>query len=340
MILRVIADSRILGPLHGAAFRRQIAHQRFQQRGFTDAVGAQHRQLFAHFQHQIQVAEQRAVIEAFGQRFHFQRIAEQFLILLEADKRVLTAGGFYLVQLDLINLFSARRRLTGLGGVGAEAADEGLQLGDLRLFLGVVGQQTLARLSGGGHIFVVVARIDAQLAVVEIRHMGADHIQEVTVVRNDDHGAVALVQHLLQPADSVDIQVVGRFIEQQNIGVGEQRLRQQHAQLPARRDFAHRAVVLLHRNAYAQQQFAGARFGGVAIHFAILHFQVGDLVAILFAHFRQRIDAVALLLHLPQFVMSHNDGVQHAEFFKRELILTQLTDTFVRIAGDVAGGWH
>ncbi|MNL84285.1 hypothetical protein D3C87_2122130 [compost metagenome] len=54
--------------------------------------------------------------------------------------------------------------------------------------------------------------------------MGADHVQEVTVVGNDDHGAATFVQHLLQPANGIDVQVVRRFIKQQNFWVREQRL--------------------------------------------------------------------------------------------------------------------
>ncbi|MNS80480.1 hypothetical protein D3C72_1141600 [compost metagenome] len=132
-----------------------------------------------------------------------------------------------------------------------------MQIGNLRFFLGVIRQQTLARLCRRRHVLVVVARINAQLAVVQIGHVGADHVQEVTVVRNDDHGAATFVQHLLQPANGVDVQVVRRFIEQQNFWIGEQRLRQKHTQLPAWCDFAHQAVMLLHRNTDAEQQFTG-----------------------------------------------------------------------------------
>jgi hypothetical protein len=70
---------------------------------------------------------------------------------------------------------------------------------------------------------------------------------------------------ILQPADGVDVQVVGRLVQQQDVRVGEQGLGQQHAQLPARRHFAHRAVVLLGGDAHAQQQLAGAGLGGVAV---------------------------------------------------------------------------
>ena len=70
---------------------------------------------------------------------------------------------------------------------------------------------------------------------------------------DDDHGGVTLIEHVFEPADGVDIQVIGRLVEQQNVRVGKQCLSQQHAQLPARRHFAHRAIVLVDRNTHAKQ---------------------------------------------------------------------------------------
>ena len=153
--------------------------------------------------------------------------------------------------------------------------------------LGVVRQQALAGLFGGGHV-LVVAREQAQLAVVQVGHVGADAVQEVAIVGNDDHGAVARGEHAFQPADGVDVQVVGRFVEQQHVRVREQRLGQQHAQLSSRGDGAHRAEVLLQRDAQAEQQLAGAGLGGVAVELGELDFQLGHRHAICLAHFRQR----------------------------------------------------
>ena len=155
-------------------------------------------------------------------------------------------------------------------------------------------------------------------------------------MRDDDHGAVAVVQRLLQPADGVDVQVVRRFVEQQDVRVREQRLCQQHTQLPAWRHFAHRAVMLFNRNAYAQQQLARARFRRVTVHLAVLRFQIGHFIAVFFAHFGQRVNAIALLLHFPQLRVPHDHGVEHGELFEGELILTQLTDTLVRVERHVA----
>ena len=123
-------------------------------------------------------------------------------------------------------------------------------------------------------------------------------------MRDDDHGAVTLVQHLFQPANGVDVEVVGRFVEQENIRISKQRLRQKHTQLPARSNFTHRAVVLF-------------------------------FIAVFFTHFRQSIDAVALLLHFPQLFMPHDHRIQHSELFKGKLILTQFTNALVGIEGNV-----
>ena len=72
-------------------------------------------------------------------------LAVQLLVLLEADERADAAGRFDLGQLDLVDLLGAAGGLLGLGGVGREAADEGLQLGDLCFFLGVVRASSCSR---------------------------------------------------------------------------------------------------------------------------------------------------------------------------------------------------
>ena len=105
---------------------------------------AQNGDLLAHFQQQVEVFKQRAFIKTFGKGFHFQRVTEQFLVLLETDERVLTAGSFNLFQFDFVNLAGTRCCLTGFRGVGAKATDKGLQV-RLRFLLGVIRQQTFTR---------------------------------------------------------------------------------------------------------------------------------------------------------------------------------------------------
>ena len=80
--------------------------------------------------------------------------------------------------------------------------------------------------------------------------------------------------------------------------------------------------MLFYRNADAEQQLARAGFSAVAVHLTVFDFQIGHFIAVGFAHFRHRVNAVALFFHGPQFVVAHDHGVQHGELFEGELILT------------------
>jgi len=96
--------------------------------------------------------------------------------------------------------------------------------------------------------------------------------------------------------------------------------------------------MLLHRDADAQQQFTGARLGGVAVELGELDFQIGHAHAVFLAHFRERVDAVALLLHAPQLGVAHDHGIQHRIILEGELILTQLAKALVGVHRDVTRG--
>ena len=257
-----------------------------------------------------------------------------FFVVLEANVGILAAGRFDVFEFDFLDLARARGRLARLGLVGGETAHEVLQLGHFLLCLGVGGEQLLAHLGRGKHVIVVVARIDAQAPVVHVCHVGAHAVQEVPVVGNDEHGRAARVQHALKPADRIDVQVIGRLVQQHDVGIGEQYLRQQHAQLPARRNRAHRTKVLFDRNAHAMQQLACARLGGIAAEFGVARLQIGRAHIVLFASVRIGIDGVALGHRLPHFFVPHQHHVEHALVLVRELILAQLAHPLVALDRD------
>jgi hypothetical protein len=157
-------------------------------------------------------------------------------------------------------------------------------------------------------------------------------------VRNDDHRAVALVDRVFQPADGGNVEVVGRFVEQQDFGVGKQRLDQQDAQLPARCDIAHRTKVLFGRDADAEQQFAGARLGGVAAVFGEPGLEVGGVHVVVLGGIEVGVDGVLLEHAGPHLLVPHHHHVDDALLLEGELVLTQVGQAFVRVFRDVAGG--
>ena len=75
----------------------------------------------------------------------------------------------------------------------------------------------------------VVAFERMALAAVELQNPLGDVVEEVAVVRHGDDRAGILVQMPLQPGDALGVEVVGRFVEQQQVGPLEQNLAQRDA---------------------------------------------------------------------------------------------------------------
>ena len=73
---------------------------------------------------------------------------------------------------------------------------------------------------------VIVAGIDLDFAIIDIRHMGADLVQEMAVMGDDDYRVLEAGEKFLQPGDGLQVQLVGGFVQEQDVGVAEQSLGQ------------------------------------------------------------------------------------------------------------------
>ncbi|MNE75652.1 hypothetical protein D3C76_1451500 [compost metagenome] len=71
-----------------------------------------------------------------------------------------------------------------------------------------------------------------------------DWVEEITVMRNQHQGARIAFQPAFQPDHRIQIQVVGGFVQQQQIGTANQSLCQVKAHAPSAREGAHRALQL------------------------------------------------------------------------------------------------
>ena len=258
--------------------------------------------------------------------------AIQLLRLLEADVGILARGGADLLELDLLQLLLARGRLPGLGGIGREAPHELLQIRDLVARLGVGGLDTRPRLHRGEHEVVVVARVDLQLLVIEIRDVRAHLVQEMPVVADDHHGGVVVVERAFQPADRMDVQVVRGLVQQQHVRLREQRLREQHAQLQSRRHLAHRSVVARLVDAGIGENAAGARLGVVAAVLREHRLELRRAHEVRIGGVRVGVDAVALGHRLPELGVALHHHVEDALILIAELVLVQFARAASRSA--------
>ena len=66
--------------------------------------------------------------------------------------------------------------------------------------------------------------------------------EERAVVGDEQQRAGEIAQVVLEPPDRVDVEVVGRLVEQQQIRLRDQRLAEQRAPAPAAGQLAHRAI--------------------------------------------------------------------------------------------------
>ena len=84
-------------------------------------------------------------------------------------------------------------------------------------------------------IVVPVAGPVGHLAAVDLEDPRGQRAQEAPVMGDEHQRAGPVAQELLQPVDRGNVQMVGRLVEQQHLGLGHQRPGQQHPALePAR----------------------------------------------------------------------------------------------------------
>jgi hypothetical protein len=71
-----------------------------------------------------------------------------------------------------------------------------------------------------------------------------DAVEEPAVVADDDGAAGEVEQRLLERPQRVDVEVVGRLVEQQQVAAGAQQLGQVHAVALAARERAHLLLLV------------------------------------------------------------------------------------------------
>ena len=99
-----------------------------------------------------------------------------------------------------------------------------------RLVLAGLLEQALGLLLEPGG---VVALVGDAAAAVELEDPAGDVVEEVAVVGDDQDGARVGDQVLLQPGDGLGVEVVGRLVEEQDLGGLEQQLAERDAALLA-----------------------------------------------------------------------------------------------------------
>ena len=140
--------------------------------------------------------------------------------LVKFDVGPLDVRARQLVGLQPLNLFAPARHLARPRAC-RKPRDELIQLRDLLFALRNLRLQRGADLRLRHHHLVVAAGVRDDGLVIDVGGVRGHRVQKVPVVRDGDQRAVVAGQEILQPVDGVEIEVVGRLVEQQRLRLAE-----------------------------------------------------------------------------------------------------------------------
>ncbi len=239
-VLLKVRDLQAVGALHGSVRRRLFAQQHAQQRRLAATVRTQQADARPRPDEQIDPREDRAPVVGLGDAARLDEPARPPLCPLkfEADRPRLVAGRQLVDLLRDVAVARDARLLLGRARGGAPAQP-------LRLAAQRVSQHDLAPLlrvhrlrldARVGHVVAVDGQQPARVARVQLQDARRDPLQEQPIVRHrDGRRSVGARQQRLQPLDALDVQVVRRLVQQQQVGAPRQLAPQRDALLPAAR---------------------------------------------------------------------------------------------------------
>ena len=235
VLVRLTEPARVhLGTaLDGAAVGLELAQQRADERGLAGAVGADHADAVAGRDEEVEGAEELALAELLGDLLgHEHRVAHA---------RTARQADLHRVELDrtlhqLVALEALEARGTAAGLLGAlarlVAQDVALLAADAVELLLVHAHLGEVALGAKRHERLVVARIAAHLAFVDLLDAVHHAVEQATVVADDHHRALeGLGQEGLEPLAALDVEVVRGLVEHDHVGVLQQQARQAESRL-------------------------------------------------------------------------------------------------------------
>ena len=212
-------------PSHLTGIRREFAKQQLEQRGLARAVRADNANAVAAQDSGREARHNRSAIVMLGDLKHLHHHATAALTLVDLQACLPDPFPTY-------RAFTAQRLqpshpalVTSTTGFDA-LADPHLFLrqqlvkAGIGLFFGIQHVRLAALVIGE------VAIKAGQLAPVQFNDPGSHVVKKDAIVRDDHHGTGKIPDQLFQPFDAVEVKVIGGLVQQQQLGVTDQRARQ------------------------------------------------------------------------------------------------------------------
>ena len=202
------------------------AHNQAEQGGLTGAVWTDNAHDAVRRQHEVEVIEEQFLAKGFGYMLRLNHLVAQARAVGNEDFQLLLLLLHILVEQLVVRVQTGLS--FGLTSLGGHAHPLQLALQRLTALAG----RLLLHLHTLGLLFQpagVVALPGDALTAVQLQNPSGHVVQEVTVVRHGNHRTLILLQVLLQPVDALSVEVVGRLVEQEDVGLLKQQAAEGHA---------------------------------------------------------------------------------------------------------------
>ena len=273
LVLGKVADAAVTAPGQGTAHGFDLARQCLQERRLARAIDPENADPVARVNAQRKIAQhgdarvsKRRLVKGECRIRHLLRIREG-----EPVRRACVHGRDALHPLERLD---AALGLPRLFRFGTEPVDELLDMPDLKLLFCMLCRLQPERLGAlpleGG----IASCIGRGLAIGHVHDLIADCIQEVPVVGYDEQGPRVALQPGLKPERRIEIEMVGRFVEQQQIRRRHEGTGKVQTDSPTAGELPVRLGEVLAAEAEPVQDLAGTRLGIVSPRFLELQMQV------------------------------------------------------------------
>ena len=135
-------------------------------------------------------------------------------------------------------------------------------------------------------------------------------------------------QEFFQPFDGMDVQMVSRFVQQQDIGVTEQRLCQQNFHFLTTCQFLHFHVVEFICYTQTIQQHFRVGFCSPAVQFCKFAFQFCSFDAVFICEVLFHVECIFFFSDIVQSFVTIQYAFYYFEFIKQEVVLFQNCHSF------------
>ena len=237
LILGEVADLDIMAEREDT-FVLQLLHDAAHEGTLPFPVLPDEGNLVATLDHQVDIREDALVTKGLSDTLHLHGIVARAWGGWEAQA---DSGGIDLVDLDQLELLKHTHtalHLVGLGVRALEALDEVGRLGDELLLLLVGLHLLLATLGTQALVLGVVHLIVVEAAHRDLEGTRGDVVDEGAVVADDDDRLPRLDEEVLEPLDRLDVEVVRRLVEEEDIGLLQEELCQLDTHTPAPTELA------------------------------------------------------------------------------------------------------